>query len=48
MIKAAAQNGWLDERSVVLELLTGLKRAGSDLIITYHAKEAAHWLKGVK
>ncbi|GAX90501.1 porphobilinogen synthase [Effusibacillus lacus] len=45
MIKAAARNGWVDEQKVVLELLTGLKRAGSDLIITYHAKEAAEWLK---
>ncbi|MFC4767881.1 porphobilinogen synthase [Effusibacillus consociatus] len=46
MIKAAAQNGWVDEQRIVLELLTGLKRAGSDLIITYHAKEAAEWLRG--
>lgn len=45
MIKAASQNGWVDERSMVLELLTGLKRAGSDMIITYHAKDAARWLK---
>ncbi|MBE3554179.1 MAG: porphobilinogen synthase [Thermicanus sp.] len=45
MIKAAALNGWIDEEKVVLELLTGLKRAGSDLIITYHAKDAARWLK---
>ncbi len=44
MIKAAAQNGWLDERAVVLELLTGIKRAGADMILTYHAKEAARWL----
>ncbi|BCJ85051.1 porphobilinogen synthase [Effusibacillus dendaii] len=46
MLKAAAQNGWIDERQVVLELLTGFKRAGADLIITYHAKEAAQWLRG--
>ena len=46
MIKAAAANGWLDERAVTLETLTGIKRAGADLIITYHAKEAAEWLKG--
>ncbi len=46
MIKAAAANGWLDERSVVLELLTGIKRAGADLILTYHAKDAARWLSG--
>ncbi len=44
MIKAAAQNGWLDERAVVLELLTGIKRAGADMILTYHAKDAARWL----
>jgi porphobilinogen synthase len=44
MIKAAAANGWLDERQVILELLTSIKRAGADLILTYHAKEAAHWL----
>ena len=45
MIKAAAANGWLDERKVVLEKLTGIKRAGADLIITYHAKDAAAWLR---
>jgi porphobilinogen synthase len=45
MVKAAARNGWIDERAIVLELLTGLKRAGADLIITYHAKDAAGWLK---
>jgi porphobilinogen synthase len=44
MIKAAAANGWLDEQKVVLETLLGIKRAGADLIITYHAKEAARWL----
>ncbi len=44
MLKAAAQKGWLDERSVVLETLTAIKRAGADLILTYHAKEAARWL----
>jgi porphobilinogen synthase len=44
MIKAAAQNGWLDERSAVLEALTGIKRAGADVIISYHAPDAAHWL----
>jgi len=44
MVKAAAANGWLDERAVVLELLTGIKRAGADLILTYHAKDAARWL----
>lgn len=45
MIKAAAANGWIDERKAVLEKLTGIKRAGADLIITYHAKEAAAWLR---
>lgn len=45
MIKAAAEKGWLDERRVVLETLTGIKRAGADLIITYHAKDACQWLK---
>src|SRR5258706_1194773 len=45
MVKAAAANGWLDEPKVVLEALTGIKRAGADLIITYHAREAARWLK---
>jgi porphobilinogen synthase len=44
MLKAAAANGWLDERRAVLELLTGIKRAGADLILTYHAKDAAAWL----
>jgi porphobilinogen synthase len=44
MIKAAAANGWIDGRSATLELLTGIKRAGADIIITYHAKEAARWL----
>jgi porphobilinogen synthase len=44
MLKAAARNGWLDERRAVLETLTGIKRAGADIIITYHAKEAANWL----
>lgn len=45
MIKAAAINGWLDEQRVVMELLTGIKRAGADIIITYHAKDAAKWMK---
>jgi porphobilinogen synthase len=44
MVKAAAVNGWIDERRTVLETLMGLKRAGSDLILTYHAKDAARWL----
>ena len=45
MIKAAAMQGWLDEPRTVLEVLTGIKRAGADLIITYHAKDAARWMK---
>ena len=44
MVKAAAANGWIDEKSVVMEMLTDMKRAGADLIITYHAKDAARWL----
>lgn len=44
MVKAAAQNGWIDEKRVVLEMLTGMKRAGADMILTYHAKDAARWL----
>ena len=45
MVKAAAQNGWLDERAVVLEALTSIKRAGADAILTYHAIDAARWLR---
>ncbi|KZB92801.1 delta-aminolevulinic acid dehydratase [Bacillus sp. VT 712] len=45
MIKAAAQNGWVNEKEIVLEKLTSMKRAGADLIITYHAKDAVRWLK---
>jgi porphobilinogen synthase len=45
MVKAAAANGWLDERRIVPEILTGIKRAGADIIITYHAKEVARWLR---
>lgn len=45
MVKAAAANGWIDEQAVILEILTGFKRAGADLIITYHAKEVASWLQ---
>ena len=44
MIKAAAANGWLDEQRAVMEAVTGIKRAGADLIITYHAKDLATWL----
>jgi porphobilinogen synthase len=45
MVKAAAANDWIDEKRVVLETLLGFKRAGADLIITYHAKDAARWLR---
>ncbi len=44
MLKAAAANGWLDEERAVMEAMTGIKRAGADLIITYHAKDVARWL----
>ena len=46
MVKAAVQNGWLEERRAVLEALTGIKRAGADIIITYHAPDVARWLSG--
>jgi len=45
MVKAAAQQGWLDERQTVLEILTAIKRAGADIILTYHAKEVSQWLQ---
>jgi porphobilinogen synthase len=45
MVKAAAGAGYLDERAVVLEALTSIRRAGADIVITYHAKDAARWLK---
>ena len=45
MVKAAAQNGWIDERRVALEILTSIKRAGADMILTYFARDAARWLK---
>jgi porphobilinogen synthase len=45
MLKAAAANGWLDERRAVLETLTGIRRAGADIILTYHARDAARWLR---
>jgi porphobilinogen synthase len=44
MVKAAAANGWLDERRVTLEILTSIVRAGADIVITYHAKDVARWL----
>ena len=45
MIKAAAANGWIDERRIVLETLTAIKRAGADMILTYHALDVARWRK---
>jgi porphobilinogen synthase len=48
MVKAAAEKGWIDEKRIVLETLTGIRRAGADMIITYHAKDAARWLDGRK
>ena len=47
MVKAASQKGWLDERQVVLETLTAIKRAGADIVLTYHAKDAARWLQAI-
>ena len=44
MLKAASQNGWIDERNAVLEVLTSIRRAGAELILTYHAGDAAAWL----
>jgi porphobilinogen synthase len=46
MLKAAAQNGWLDETACALEMLTSIRRAGADVILTYFAKDAARWLQG--
>lgn len=46
LVKAASQKGWVEERQIVLEILTSIKRAGADLILTYHAKDAARWLQG--
>ena len=45
MVKAAAQNGWIDEKRIVLEIMTGIQRAGASIILTYHAKDVARWLK---
>jgi len=45
MVKAAVQRGWLDEQRVVLEILTAIKRAGADIILTYHAKDVSRWLQ---
>ena len=46
MVKAAAANGWLDERAAVLEVLSAIRRAGADLVVTYHARDAASWIQG--
>jgi len=45
MVKAAVRQGWIDEQRVVLEIMTGIQRAGADMVLTYHAKDVAHWLK---
>ncbi len=45
MVKAAAANGWMDEQRAAMEILTGIRRAGADMVITYHAKDAARWLQ---
>jgi len=45
MVKAAAAKKWIDEKRIVLEILTGIQRAGAEIILTYHAKDAAGWLK---
>ncbi len=45
MVKAAARNNWIDEKRTVLEILTGIQRAGADIVLTYHAKDVARWLK---
>ena len=48
MVKASVRQGWLDEKQTVLEILTAIKRAGADIIITYHAKEVARWLQAIE
>jgi porphobilinogen synthase len=45
MVKAAALKGWIDERRVALEILTSIKRAGADIILTYFARDVAEWLR---
>jgi porphobilinogen synthase len=45
MVKAAAANGWIDEKRIVLEILTGIVRAGADFVLTYHALDAARWIR---
>jgi porphobilinogen synthase len=47
MVKATAKEGWMDEKEAVLEILTAIKRAGADMLITYHAKEVARWLSNL-
>ena len=44
MVKAAAQNGWIDEKKIVLELLSSIFRAGADAVLTYHALDVSRWL----
>ena len=46
MVKAAAKNGWIDEKRVTMEILTSIRRAGADMILTYHARDVAKWMKG--
>lgn len=45
MVKAAAQNGWIDEKTIVLEIMNAFKRAGAKMVITYHAVDLGNWLK---
>jgi porphobilinogen synthase len=45
MVKAAARNGWIDEKRIVLEIITGIQRAGASIVLTYHAKDVVRWLK---
>lgn len=47
MVKAAARNGWIDEQRVVMEIMTGILRAGASMVLTYHAKDVARWVKSV-
>ena len=48
MVKAAAQNGWIDEKTIVLEIMNAFKRAGATMVITYHAVDIGRWLKESK
>jgi porphobilinogen synthase len=45
MVKAAAAKGWIDEKRVTLEILTSIRRAGADMVLTYHARDVARWLR---